>query len=104
MAPPSNSLSFGGCESSPGGVLGLANAPASAAPCVLAVLDSRSPSQERLLDRGHYVFFALFGAAWNFDGHFVTSESFSPTNVPPRIVPLTMISRPPRNGSGTSPV
>jgi len=60
--------------------------------------------RERNRGSGHFHVLEVLGAAWNFDGHFVTSESLSPTNVPPFIVPLTMISRPPRNGSGTSPL
>ena len=40
----------------------------------------------------------------NFDGHFVTSESRSPTNVPCSSSPETITSRPSRNGSGTTPV
>src|SRR5204863_8578793 len=51
----------------------------------------------------HYVALAP-GFVWNFDGHFVTSESRSPTNVPLRSFPVTITSRPTRNGSGTTPV
>ena len=40
----------------------------------------------------------------NFDGHFVISESFSPTNVPSSpLRTVTMTSRPSRNGSGMLP-
>ena len=43
------------------------------------------------------------GPSLNFDGHFVTSESFSPTNTAPRRRTVTITSRPWRNGSGTAP-
>src|SRR4051794_7045539 len=39
----------------------------------------------------------------NFDGHLVTSESFSPTNTAPCLRTSTITSRPSRNGSGTVP-
>lgn len=44
------------------------------------------------------------GLSVNFDGHFVTSESFSPTNVAPSFLTLTMTSRPSRKVSGTAPL
>ena len=46
----------------------------------------------------------LGGATWNFDGHFVTIESFSPTNRSPSRRTFTITPRPSRNGSGTMPV
>ena len=39
----------------------------------------------------------------NFDGHFVIRVSGSPTKVAVSTAPVRMISRPPRNGSGTVP-
>ena len=40
----------------------------------------------------------------NFDGHFVIRLSRSPTKVPFWSLPVTITSRPSRNGSGTVPV
>src|SRR4051794_5221472 len=40
----------------------------------------------------------------NFDGHFVMSESRSPTKPAPCLRTVTMTSRPSRNGSGTAPL
>ncbi len=40
----------------------------------------------------------------NFDGHFVTRLSRSPTKVPFSSLPVTITSRPGANGSGTVPV
>ena len=40
----------------------------------------------------------------NFDGHFVIRLSRCPTKVPSWSLPVTITSRPSRNGSGTVPV
>ena len=45
----------------------------------------------------------LWSSAVNFDGHLVTSESFSPTKTSPSLRTSTMTSRPARNGSGSTP-
>ena len=43
-------------------------------------------------------------SAVNFDGHFVTSESFWPTKTSPCLRTSTMTSRSARNGSGSDPL
>jgi hypothetical protein len=46
----------------------------------------------------------VFFSSVNLEGHFVTRLSRSPTKVPSSSLPVTITSRPSRNGSGIVPV
>ena len=60
--------------------------------------DGQRDDQAGLARDEHYVFSAV-----NFDGHFVTSEFFSPTQMSPCLRTSMMTSRSARNGSGSTP-
>src|SRR6185295_10230490 len=73
-------------------------------------VDARGEAEDQAgaTDGGHasghpQVFWLCCCLSENFDGHFVTSESRSPTNPLPLLRTFTMTSRPSRNGSGTAP-
>ena len=62
--------------------------------------------QQCAADGGHEVGPQDFvvASSVNFEGHFVTSESRSPTKVVPCLRTVMMTSRPSRKGSGIAPV
>ena len=69
--------------------------------------DDEGEDQQRAADGGHQRpqdFERLVASSVNFEGHFVTSESRSPTNVAPCLRTVMMTSRPSRKGSGTAPL